>query len=287
MARLAMSELTTLRWSFEEDVERFVAAGYDGIGVWRQKLADFGDERGIILLEEQPLAVSSLLWAGGFTGSDGRTHTDAVADAREAIRVAAAMKARCLVVHSGARGLHTLNHVRRLLLTAIDELLPLAEALRVTLALEPMQPGSGSEWTFLTDLDGACDLVARYRSPRLKLVLDCYEWGRDKGLAARLGDLVPHLALVQLADAGPPPAVEPCRLPLGTGTLPLAQLVGALAAGGYDGPFEAELMGAAVEDAGYEPLLAQTLAAFRGWTTSADAMEPALAVGQAGRAARG
>ena len=47
MSRLSINELTTYRWSFEEDVTRYKAAGIAGIGVWRQKLADFGEEKGV------------------------------------------------------------------------------------------------------------------------------------------------------------------------------------------------------------------------------------------------
>src|SRR5690349_19331128 len=38
MARLSMNELTTYRWSFEEDLRHYAAAGYEGIGVWREKI---------------------------------------------------------------------------------------------------------------------------------------------------------------------------------------------------------------------------------------------------------
>ena len=44
MARLSMSELTTFRWSFEEDVAHYAACQIPAIGVWREKLADFGEE---------------------------------------------------------------------------------------------------------------------------------------------------------------------------------------------------------------------------------------------------
>ncbi len=39
MSRLSINELTTYRWSFEEDVNHYHQAGVAGIGVWRQKLA--------------------------------------------------------------------------------------------------------------------------------------------------------------------------------------------------------------------------------------------------------
>ena len=59
---LSMNELTTYRWTLPQDIERYAAAGYEGIGVWRQKLADYGEEDGIDLLAESPLQVTNLLW---------------------------------------------------------------------------------------------------------------------------------------------------------------------------------------------------------------------------------
>ena len=96
-----MNETTTFRWSFEEDVAHYAAAGIPAIGVWRQKLSDCGHDRGIELLRDSGLKVSHLLWAGGFTGSDGRSYRESVEDAAEAIRTAAALSTHCLVVYSG------------------------------------------------------------------------------------------------------------------------------------------------------------------------------------------
>src|SRR5215470_16418267 len=109
MARLSMNEMTTYRWSFEEDVVNYRAAGIPAIGVWRQKLSDFGEEKGIELLADSGMTVSNLLWAGGFTGSDGHTFRESMDDASEAIRLAGQLKAGCLIVYSGARAGHTHN----------------------------------------------------------------------------------------------------------------------------------------------------------------------------------
>jgi sugar phosphate isomerase/epimerase len=155
MKRISMNELTTYRWTFEEDVQQYAEAGISAISVWRDKLTDFGEERGIELIGDSGLCVSALLWAGGFTGSEGRTFRESVQDAKEALQLAAALNTRCLIVYSGARGGHTHNHARRLLRSAISEILPLADEFGVALALEPMHPGCAAEWTFLTDLKDA------------------------------------------------------------------------------------------------------------------------------------
>src|SRR5688572_21980162 len=185
MARLSMNEMTTFRWSFEEDVAQYAAAGFTAMGVWRQKLSDFGEEKGIELLARQKMAVSNLLWAGGFTGSDGRTFRESVDDAVEAVRLAAQMHAGCLVVYSGARAGHTHSHARRLLRDAFREMVSAAEDYDVTLAIEPMHHGCATEWTFVTNLDEALVLIDAAESPRVKLAFDTYHLGLEPDIVGR------------------------------------------------------------------------------------------------------
>lgn len=269
MASLGISELTTLRWSFEEDVSEYAAAGAAAIGVWRQKLADVGHERGAELLVHAGLAVSSLQWAGGFTGSDGRSHEESLRDARAAISSAEMLRAGCLIIHSGARGVHTANHARRLFRQALDKLLPLAEERGVPLAIEPMHGDCGAEWTFLHCLDETLALMGAYQSPALKIALDTYHWGHEPGLPDRLPQLAPHLALVQLGDGRQPPRGEPNRCLLGEGTVPLREIVAGLTAAGYDGCYEVELMGEDIESGDYRELLRQSVQTFADWMGAA------------------
>ena len=182
MPRLSMNEMTTFRWSFEEDVRHYKQAGYSAIGVWRQKLADFGEERGIELLHDSGLAVSNLMWAGGFTGSDGHTHRESIDDALVAIRLASSMHTGTLVVYSGSRSGHTVNHARRLLLTALKELAPVAEQHGVRSGIEPMHRTCAGEWTFLTGLDNALALLDQVGSPAVQLVYDTYHLGGSRAL---------------------------------------------------------------------------------------------------------
>lgn len=269
MACLGINELTTFRWSFEEDVAHFAAAGVAGIGVWRQKLADYGEEKGAELLADSGLTVSSLQWAGGFTGSCGPSHKENLEDARQAIRLAAALHAGCLIVHSGARGIHTHKHARRLLREALDKLLPVAEDWGVTLALEPMHGDCGHDFTFLNCLDETLELVAHHGSASLKIALDTYYWGHEPSLLSRLPQLAPQLALVQLGDARQPPGGEPNRCQLGAGVLPLREIVNGLSDAGYQGFYEVELMGEEIETCDYHDLVARSIRTFDEWTAAA------------------
>jgi sugar phosphate isomerase/epimerase len=266
MARLSINEMTTYRWSFEEDVVQLRAAGINAIGVWRQKLADFGEARGIELLAESKLAVSNLLWAGGFTGSDGHSYGESLKDAADAIRLAAALDAGCLVVYSGGRNNHTQNHARRLFVGALKELLPLAAELEVTLAVEPMHPGCAAEWTFLTSLDEAVSLVDSFNHPRIKLAFDTYHLGHEARILEEIGRLRDRIAIVHLGDSQKPPDTEQSRQRLGAGVLPLAEIIRALADIGYDGDYDVELMGEAIEASDYRELVESSKRTFERWT---------------------
>jgi sugar phosphate isomerase/epimerase len=262
MDRLSMNEMTTYRWSFEEDVRNYAAAGFRAIGVWRQKLSDFGEERGLALLHDSGLEVSSLLWAGGFTGSDGRSFRESVQDAEESIRLAAALHAGCLILYTGSRAGHTHSHARRLMNSALRELAPLAEDFDVTLAVEPMHSGCAADWTFLTGLDDVLSLLDSTGCPHVKLAFDTYHLGYTASILPRLAELASRIAIVQLGDARRPPQGEQDRCRVGDGELPLRQIVCELTDAGYDGYFDVELMGQEIEACDYHELLAQSKAAY-------------------------
>ena len=262
MAELSMNETTTFRWSFEEDVAHYAEAGIRAMGVWRQKLSDCGQTKARELLRRAGMKVSHLLWAGGFTGSDGRSYLESLEDAGEALRTAAALGAETLVVYSGPRAGHTFNHARRLIHGALAELAPRAAELGVTLAIEPMHPGCAAEWTFLTTLDDTLALLEAVASPQVKMVLDTYHLGQDEGFVERVAKIVPQVAIVQLGDARRPPGGEQNRCRLGEGVVPLGAIVAALKAGGYDGYYGVELLGEEVETADYQSLLEHAKEAF-------------------------
>jgi sugar phosphate isomerase/epimerase len=262
MAELSMNETTTFRWSFEEDVAGYAAAGIPAMGVWRQKLSDCGQARARELLGRSGLKVSHLLWAGGFTGSDGRSYRESVEDAADALRTAAQLGAGSLVVYSGARAGHTHNHARRLIQSALTELIPTAAELGVTLAVEPMHPGCAAECTFLTSLDDVLAVLRAVGSQQVKMVFDTYHLGQDPEIVDRIAEITPQVAIVQLGDAKRPPEGEQNRCRLGEGIIPLAGIVAALKAAGYDGYYDVELLGEEIEAFDYPSLLQHAKQAF-------------------------
>lgn len=238
MPRVSINEMTTYHWSFDEDVTNFRAAGIPGIGVWRRKLAEFGEERGIDMLRESGLTVTSLSCAGGFTGSDGHTFREAVDDGLEAVRLAAEMRAECLVVVTGARSGHTSNHARRLVSEALSELGDLGRELDVHVAIQPMHRQPVERCSFLTSLDATLALLERCDHSHVGMVFDLHHHCRQEGIADRISQLARWVRLVTLSD----PAVTS-----GSGSVPghdpnLRSLVENFHGGGFRGWYDLQVL---------------------------------------------
>ena len=258
MLQLSVSEFSTYRWSFFQDVIRYSSNGYSSIGVWRTKVEDYGLVEAIDLIHEMEMSVSSVNWAGGFTGSDGRSFVEAIDDAVDAIRLTSSLHANCLVVHPGARNGHTQAHAHRLINTALQQLIPVANDYDVCLAIEPMQMGDAAAWNFLDSFAQCLEIVNRYPVARLGLAIDLFHVGSDADVFEQLPEFFDRIKLVQIADRRKDIRQEDSRCPLGTGVIPLDKWIGRLEQLGYAGPLEVELRGRDMETVGYPDTLRES-----------------------------
>lgn len=238
----------------------YTARGLHGIGLFRPKVDDIGLERSIELLADHRLQVTSLSWAGGFTGSDGRGFDDAVGDAMVAITEAANLRAETLIVLAGGRNNHIRKHAKRTLCEALARIAAVAEEFDVRLSLEPIHPGCGHEWSFVNDLESTLEVIEKIGSSHLGLVLDTYHVGMNDDVISLLADIEPYLNLLQLGDGRHSPLGEMNRCLLGDGCVPNDEIVSLLLELGYTGPIEAEVLGEDVEPLCYESVLDHTAA---------------------------
>ncbi len=253
---IAVNEFSTLRWNFQEDVVKYASQGINKIGVSRDKVSDFGVDAAVDLLFEMKMSVSSVNWAGGFTGSDGRSFVDAVEDAKEAIQFAGLVNADCLVLHSGGRNGHTERHAYRIFEHAIDSLLPVAEDFGVRLALEPMCDVDSQPWSIFSKIESSLDLVKAYDSPNLGLVVDLFHCGFSLPLVSKIKAVADKVFLIQIADRLKP-SCSHRRLP-GFGNVNLSHWLEMFGTAGATCSVEFETFGAVNQSIDY----LQRLAAF-------------------------
>lgn len=255
MFRLSANQFTTYRSTFDEDVFRCTACGIGALGVWRQKVEDFGLEKSRELLRDSGIKVSNLLWAGGFTGSDGRSYRESLWDAAQAIRMAGLLDCPVLVIHSGGRGGHTMRHARRLLTGGLEALLPVAEEEGVQLAVEPMHHRCAPDWTILTSLEDATQLIDSLGHPLVKVVVDTYQLSEAHDAGEQIMACGERIAVVHLADTRSGVSSEQNRCPLGKGHVDFDSIFDALAQIQYEGFLDLELFGEDVEGIDYKMLL--------------------------------
>jgi sugar phosphate isomerase/epimerase len=264
MFDVAISQLTTLRWDLSQELSHLTAGGFDAISVWRPKLSDAGLGAAAASLACAGVRVSSLQWAGGFAGGDGRSFGESIEDAIEAIDAAALLAAPVLVVHAGCRGGHTRAHATRLLVEAIETLAPIARRAGVVLGLKAVRAAAVPGCGLLTCVGEAIELVERFNDPAIRLALDLWQFG-DEDLSVTLPRLAAAAAVVQVADRCGPVSADSDRMPVGHGALPLETIVAGLVEHGYRGDFEFDPVGERVEALGYESVLGETRRLANAW----------------------
>lgn len=262
ISKLSLNEVTTLRWSFCEDVTAYRDAGIEAIGVWKQKLTEYGEERGVELIRESGLDVSSLSWIGGFTGSNGYSLEEAMDDARETIRIAAQLNTNSVTVVSGSRAGHTFNHARELLVGALISLGDEAARHNTSLALQPMHPIFSQNWTFLDTLDDTLDILDCCQHPAVKLAFNVYHLWREPHLLERIPEIASRVSTVQLSDWQGSPRNQNDRCLPGEGVIPLAEITQAFADSGYDGFFEIDVWSEKVWESDYRDLISDCRSRF-------------------------
>ncbi|TXT21937.1 MAG: xylose isomerase [Planctomycetota bacterium] len=234
--KLSVNQSTTLRWSFEEDVVRYRLSGINAIGLWLPKLLEYGEERALDWLSENRLTVSTLSYAGGFTGAFGHDLADVLVETRGLIELAGALRAESLVVVSGPVNNHITKHATRLVVESLKELADDAAENGVTLSLMPMRKAFSKNWTFLNTLDEALVVLDRINHPSVRLAFDVFHLWPEKDLLQRLPELVSRIGVVQVSDAAPTAdRAEYDRVLPGEGVLPTEQILTGLIDAGYRG----------------------------------------------------
>src|SRR5262249_42012150 len=260
--RFSMSQITTLGWPFERDVEAFAAAGVPAIGVAIRKVEEYGVTRAARVLRAAGLPASGLTSSGGFPLGDATGEQEALARTRRHLEAAAELGAGCLMVLPGGAGRLSWEEAAERCRPLLETLLPEAERAGVRLALEPTSQ-LRMDLAFLHTFDEALDFVDEMRSPWLGVVLELNNAWIERRLYANIRGRTDRIALVQVSDFKVGTMTASARVVPGDGDIPLRRILGALAAAGYDGWYDIELIGPAIETEGYASVVPRAIARFR------------------------
>jgi sugar phosphate isomerase/epimerase len=246
MGRLSVSEVTTLHASFDSDLATYTAAGLGGIGVWESKLAG-RDRREIAeAVTAAGLRVTNLVPNGNSVfanaldpePADPGQRTDALCARLPAL---ALLHPETVVVVTGNVPGRDSAELGRRCVTELRRVADTAGELGLTVALEPMHPCAGDDFSFVTSLDAAADLVADIGNPAVGILFDMWHAGQGPDAVDELKAVLDLVAAVHVADVVAPARGWADRKFPGEGTLPIEQFVGVLEAGGFKGSYDVEI----------------------------------------------
>jgi sugar phosphate isomerase/epimerase len=246
--RLAVSAVSSWRWSFDEDLRFWTAHGIDHVGLSLRKCEEVGLDVAARRVRDGGLRVSNFVECGWCEPADPNTWTRYRERLLAAVDAAGALGGAVVVLTTGPAGPLEWDAAATALADALTPVLAAARAKDVPLAIE----NTGSlrlDLSFVTTLADACDLAARLRCGVCVEVNSCWA---ERDLERTLALHAERLAHVQLSDWRIGSHCTPDRSVPGDGDIPLARLLRMLDAVGYGGAFELELVGPRIEDEGYE-----------------------------------
>ena len=245
--RLSLNQATVNKLTVTEAVGLCVRHDIPAIGLWREHVAAAGLDSAAATVRAAGLEVSSLCRGGFFTHADPVARKAALEDNKAAIAEAAALGAGTLVLVSGGLvpGSRDIALARHLIADAIAELVPVAQAHGVRLAIEALHPVFAADRCVITRLGEALDLALTFPADAVGIVVDTYHlwWDPDVWDGIARAGAEGRIALFQVADwvTPLPEGVLTGRGMLGDGRIELRRFREAVDATGYTGPIEVEI----------------------------------------------
>jgi sugar phosphate isomerase/epimerase len=242
--RLALSEISTVAASFEEDVAAYAAAGFDAIGIWEFKLPD-DDTANQALLREAGLGVANCvptvpsILPLRIPGMEGPPDpTDRVASLCSSMRRLAAYEPESVLVITGPVGDLDPADAHRTVLEGLDAVAEAAREAGVAFGLEPAHPGQHDTVSFVTTVAEALALLEEAGLDDVGIMADTYNLWHEppEALAAVAG----RITGLHVADEPPEPGRSDRVLP-GEGGTRSAEHVRALSGAGWDGFLDVEI----------------------------------------------
>jgi sugar phosphate isomerase/epimerase len=236
----SISQITTLGATFEADLRAYAAAGVDGIGIWEIKLPQGGDDQAHEQLEASGLgraaavpAVPSILPLPLMQGpTDPRERIDAICASVHRLARFEPSSVVCLTGPGDDRD------------TVVDGLRTIGdEAARagVRIGLEPINRIGGEDWTSISSLQEAAELLDDADRPALGIQFDSWHVWNTPELVDEIERHAHRFVGVHIADWREPTRGWADRVLPGDGVADLPALLGTLERAGWGGFYDLEI----------------------------------------------
>jgi sugar phosphate isomerase/epimerase len=252
-----ISEFTTMPWSFDQDVERYARVGVDAIEVVEAKLDPARTDEQMRSISAAGLTISGVqpkvrTFFPSRMMPDPKPVDERIACLRGTIeRLARYAPGVPFITNTGPHPKGDTADAMKVAAAGLGELGRIAADHGVLMALEPLNPSSINIESAIWTVDQALDVIEDSGSESVGLCLDYWNVWQDAGLAqaiARAGD---RIFTVQASDWRTPRSFADRIVP-GDGPIPLAGLIAATRATGYDRPWVVEIFSNDVADSLYD-----------------------------------
>ena len=164
------------------------------------------------------------------------------------LEVAATIGAQTVIMTTGGRGGLTWTQAADAFAEAVAPCALLAEQADVCLGIEP----TSHLYADASIVHRLADVTAVARKASVSVIIDTFACWFDSDIEEAIADAGPLLALIQVSDYVYGDRGLPCRAVPGDGAIPFERLVPAIAATGFTGYFDLEIIGPRLQSEGQE-----------------------------------
>jgi sugar phosphate isomerase/epimerase len=274
---LGVSQFTTMPWTFEEDLRNYAALGVDAIEVCEFKLTEgkIADQLGAVqaaamsICSVQPSVRTMLPSSSQPVPVDRR---DRLARFRTSMEtIAPYAPGAVFVTNTGPAPNGNLADTIARVVADHKELAAIAADNGVRIALEPLNPVSLNQESAIWTYSQALNIVEEVGADHVGICVDVWNLWQDCEFVADLSVSAERVFLLQVSDWRTPRSAMD-RRSVGTGDIPIGELLHAVYDAGYRGPCVLEIFSQDVADSLYDTDLRDVLgvnrnALNRAWQT--------------------